>query len=483
MNQTEASETPAIVHEVLRSPGQPLDSATRAFMESRFGHDFSKVRVHTDAAAAESARAVDASAFTAARHVVFGARQYRPQALKGKRLLAHELVHVVQQHETAGAMPLALPSKVTHPDEPAERQADSVSRSLVSGGRPSFGQKPSTSRVLGSVINTPVSVVARQAEPPGRSERLVRVSVTPKERPKLKRREPRTEVDRLKIREDCWNYLDLVKGRLAGVRGAWSSAARTLGSAYAFAYDTHKTAVLEAEKEAALKYELAFAVLSIVSAGALGWVGEAAQAGRLGEKAKNVMVAGLEDAVQEGVGQAIGIIKTAVAPTNATVSQLPQVFQNDLENILDLQWDKVERYFTMLKQELWDRRLEAFDGVDLAELRGALDRWMQGNRFMNEPKQHDQKELADELERGIWAKWAQGLHRVVRRTYGGKGGVIIRDEPVFTAPGTPVEARLNTLGITKAAGIGEDFGWWTSDAEVLKLVVWAKTFEPKRFEF
>src|SRR5215204_5149289 len=63
---------PPIVHDVLRSPGRPLDHAARAEMEPRFGHDFSRVRVHTDAWAAESARAVDALAYTVGRDVVFG---------------------------------------------------------------------------------------------------------------------------------------------------------------------------------------------------------------------------------------------------------------------------------------------------------------------------------------------------------------------------------------------------------------------------
>lgn len=76
--RSEASEAPPIVHEVLRSPGQPLDPTTRAFMEPRFGHDFSQVRVHTDAKAAESARAVDALAYTVGRDVVFGAGNYLP---------------------------------------------------------------------------------------------------------------------------------------------------------------------------------------------------------------------------------------------------------------------------------------------------------------------------------------------------------------------------------------------------------------------
>lgn len=88
---------PPIVQDVLRSSGKPLDAATRAYMEPRFGHDFSRVRVHTDVKAAESAKAVNALAFTVGRNVVFGTDQYVPYRAEGKRLLAHELVHVLQQ--------------------------------------------------------------------------------------------------------------------------------------------------------------------------------------------------------------------------------------------------------------------------------------------------------------------------------------------------------------------------------------------------
>ncbi|MCL4705845.1 DUF4157 domain-containing protein [bacterium] len=91
------NEVPPIVHEVLRSPGQPLDSETRAFMEPRFGHNFCHVRVHTDAKAAESARAVNALAYTVGRDVVFGDEQYAPHTNSGRRLMAHELTHVTQQ--------------------------------------------------------------------------------------------------------------------------------------------------------------------------------------------------------------------------------------------------------------------------------------------------------------------------------------------------------------------------------------------------
>jgi hypothetical protein len=90
-------EVPSIVHEVLASPGQPLDATTRGFMEPRFGHDFAHVRVHADAKAAESARAVNALAYTAGHDVVFGAGQYKPNTSAGRQLVAHELSHTIQQ--------------------------------------------------------------------------------------------------------------------------------------------------------------------------------------------------------------------------------------------------------------------------------------------------------------------------------------------------------------------------------------------------
>ena len=89
--------TPPIVHEVLGSAGQPLDHSTRAFMQSRFGHDFSRVRVHADAAAGDSARALNARAYTVGHHVVFSSQEYAPGTAEGRRLLAHELTHTIQQ--------------------------------------------------------------------------------------------------------------------------------------------------------------------------------------------------------------------------------------------------------------------------------------------------------------------------------------------------------------------------------------------------
>ncbi len=116
LNAAPVNIVPPIVHEVLSSPGQPLDAGTRAFMEPRLGHDFSQVRVHTDERATKSARSVNALAYTVGKDVVFGAGQYAPETSEGRRLMVHELTHVVQQ--------TILPSSTTIvSDSTAEKEA------------------------------------------------------------------------------------------------------------------------------------------------------------------------------------------------------------------------------------------------------------------------------------------------------------------------------------------------------------------------
>ncbi|ANH80403.1 hypothetical protein A8C56_04860 [Niabella ginsenosidivorans] len=82
------------------SGGRPLNPGDKQFFESRIGYDFSKVRIHDNALAHESAKSMNALAYTHRNHIVFGANQYQPGSEKGRRLLAHELVHTVQQGST-----------------------------------------------------------------------------------------------------------------------------------------------------------------------------------------------------------------------------------------------------------------------------------------------------------------------------------------------------------------------------------------------
>lgn len=128
------STAPALVHDLLQRQipgGQPLDETTRRFMQTRLGHDFSRVRVHTNAQAAASAQAVNARAYTVGRDVVFAAGQYMPTTLAGQRLLAHELTHVVQQRSAAVAPGVEL--AIGAPASPAEREAEQVATQVTQG--------------------------------------------------------------------------------------------------------------------------------------------------------------------------------------------------------------------------------------------------------------------------------------------------------------------------------------------------------------
>lgn len=94
---------PPIVQDVLNSPGRPLDAATRSFFEPRFGHHFGQVRIHVGERAEQSARDVNAHAYAVGHNVVFGAGKFEPGTHAGLHLIAHELMHVVQQAGHAGA--------------------------------------------------------------------------------------------------------------------------------------------------------------------------------------------------------------------------------------------------------------------------------------------------------------------------------------------------------------------------------------------
>jgi hypothetical protein len=100
---------PISVDRVLSSIGRPLDSTLQQDMGQRFGHDFSNVRVHSDSAAEQSARDVNAHAYTVGRNVVFGRGEYAPGTAQGYHLLAHELTHVVQQSKSAAPLIQLLP--------------------------------------------------------------------------------------------------------------------------------------------------------------------------------------------------------------------------------------------------------------------------------------------------------------------------------------------------------------------------------------
>ena len=126
ISATRGHEIPPLVHEVLRSPGQHLDPATRAFMETRFGHDFSRVRVHSGEAAEKSAREIKAHAYTLGNDIVFGGGRFAPETHEGRMLIAHELTHVVQQ----GTREPSRKTLIRPVGSPKKKKADGIVNSL-----------------------------------------------------------------------------------------------------------------------------------------------------------------------------------------------------------------------------------------------------------------------------------------------------------------------------------------------------------------
>ncbi|TKB87756.1 MAG: DUF4157 domain-containing protein, partial [Nitrospira sp.] len=161
-SRTTANGVPPIVEKVVKSGvGQPLDPATRTFMESRFGQDFSDMRVHTDAKAAESAQAVNALAYTAGTNIVFGKDRYQAQTQGGKHLLGHELAHVVQQSGSKNTShpQLSLDHPGSHREHAAQQLAYGIDGPDNSGFLPpTEGTRPASS----DIARAPAGIIQRQ---------------------------------------------------------------------------------------------------------------------------------------------------------------------------------------------------------------------------------------------------------------------------------------------------------------------------------
>lgn len=168
-------EAPPLAHDVLRSPGQPLDAATRHDMEQQFGQDFGHVRLHADAQAAASAEAVHARAYTVGADIVLGAGELAPATVRGRRLLAHELAHVVQQGQTPARPGLSRSGIVLArqpvDDERAKAVAEaeavlaSVDQTLADADQEDEPEKPKPSRFSpGGFTDEEADALLRQAQ-------------------------------------------------------------------------------------------------------------------------------------------------------------------------------------------------------------------------------------------------------------------------------------------------------------------------------
>src|SRR5262245_4986435 len=160
---------PPSVDEVVRSSGQPLDAETRKTMESRFGHDFSRVRVHTDERAAESASEVNAIAYTIGQDVVFAQDKYSPDSREGQTLLAHELAHTVQQsHAASHPGTASIGARDSALEREADRAAEGWSRGTHIGAMTASGaslqkKDPTPEEIAATALKTGLKDRTEQA--------------------------------------------------------------------------------------------------------------------------------------------------------------------------------------------------------------------------------------------------------------------------------------------------------------------------------
>lgn len=143
------SEAPPAVHQALNSPGQALDGRTRDFFEPHFGMDLGDVRIHADGGSGRAARAVNAQAFTHGGDIVFDSGAYQPESDAGRRLLAHELTHVVQQAggEGAGTLQRTAYSDCSEEQEPTVRAATRAAINALGPVVSRLRQRPLTQHV------------------------------------------------------------------------------------------------------------------------------------------------------------------------------------------------------------------------------------------------------------------------------------------------------------------------------------------------
>jgi pyrrolidone-carboxylate peptidase len=150
---------PSLAREILEQSGEPIPDVARRDMEARLGTSFADVRVHTDARATHAAGEIDARAYTAGAHIVFGNGEFSPHTLEGRRLLAHELVHVVQQRHVGPGPRPGEATTIVPADDPSEREAERIAGEVTAVSAPPTAREPADARA---------DAVGANGEAPGR---------------------------------------------------------------------------------------------------------------------------------------------------------------------------------------------------------------------------------------------------------------------------------------------------------------------------
>ena len=481
-----------------RGGGHTLDAEFRARLQPHLGHDLGDVRLHTDSHADALSRALSARAFTVGSDIFFRSGAYRPGTYVGDRLIAHELAHVVQQ--TAMNSGSLLDGGSSDPwESDANTAADAVvstvwpAGSVAGESAPSSGAGQRLQAAERTAGHRPL--VAHLQGRPGHPVLQRDAQATPVQREDRPRRKVRTskrltdveaKVKRLENKIRALGHLDAFRDAVLARAEGWENAVIDLGSAYSKAARKHIGAVEEKKKVDAIESQVMFSVLTIVTAGALAWVSSAVQAGKIISKEMLDEHKMLFDVLKDTVGAAggevfsangPGVAQRVPTPAQVAVSEDPFEFQNQRLARVKANTKTAYLYF-----EAWDDALLVFsdewwDKYDEKQQINAYADWRKmAGLLATDANLQPVEYMAAEIERGFWKMWIPSL-RQKQVTYGSK---VPYTHLVYTSPGSAIEKRWDELGITTVSGVG-DFGWWTSHAELDKVVEWANSYRVKAF--
>jgi hypothetical protein len=291
---------------------------------------------------------------------------------------------------------------------------------------------------------------------------------------------------------------------------SWHITARNVGSAYKLAADRHATALAEQAKHDALMVQIAFSVLTIVASGALSWLSSVTQARAesrldyakwkldraeklnrglavrvpLANRVKRLEVLpevqmlteAVEDAAQAGAGEALSAVgPMVVSPKSQSVSEDPQIFQNDRENVVSEAKTRVFEHFGKIKAKWASAPLDAWDTYNDDIHLAAHKLWLaDAFELAGKDDVPGVETIANEIERGIWAKWMPKLR------YQDFNHPQYTSDTRYKSIGSDIEDRLHELGILRMADVS--IHWYhTAKSEDTKLIAWGAGYKVRDF--
>ena len=294
-----------------------------------------------------------------------------------------------------------------------------------------------------------------------------------------------TAIDQGRRKNQVEMYLSGFDHRVMARAEKWLMTARNIGSAYARAAKYHRDALANEDKVKALKTQVFYSVLTVLSSGALAWVVQPGAVKKMSELLGPV----LKDTLSAGLGEVFSANGPLLDPPDASkdaVSQEPQEFQNELENKVSAFKIKAHGYLAGVYDYLRTAPPETWDSAEVDRMQKMTDDWLQqaeplGSLALKGGEAKVVGDMAIEIERGFWREWIFGLEHRVQGSALGDSDPTIQSEYDSISSGGSVADRLDFLGILREADV--KIKWYHEAIEEDRpLIAWARNkYQPHPF--